>query len=520
MINQNNKVPFLDLKTNYQKIKPELDKRWEENVFNSCSFILGDSVTKFENNFAKYIGTQYCISVGNGTDALEISLESLDLKQDDEVLVQANTFISTCLAVRYVNAKLVLVDNDKDYMINILDLENKITEKSKVLIVVHLCGLVPNMDKIMELCKLHNLILVEDCAQAHGASYKGKKCGTFGLLSCFSFYPGKNLGAYGDGGAICTDSEVLANKIQLLHNLGSKVKYSHLITGRNSRLDSLQAEVLDCKLQYLDKWNMKRRKRADIYSKALQNTGDILIPIINDDTVPVFHLYVIRTKQRDVLQNFLNTNGIQTLIHYPYPIHKLEAFKMDISLPQAEQCATEILSLPIYPELSKSDQNYVINKIKEFFVYSVSDLEKSISNVKMGDNVKIIQPVNLYGCQLDDNVFIGPFVEIQKNSVIGAFTKISSHTFICEGVQIGENCFIGHGVMFINDKFDAPMESWILRKTVIGNNVRIGSNATILPVNIGENSIIGAGAVVTKDVPPNVTIVGNPGKILHVFNEF
>ena len=361
-------VKFLDLKKNYDTISTEVNANIQ-TVLNKCNYIHGTEVTEFENNFANYIGTKHCIGVANGTDALEIAVQSLDLDPDDEIIVQGNTYIASCLGVVNNNHKLVICDCDKDtHMIDINDLKSKITIKTRAIIVVHLFGIVPDMDEINKICNDNNIILIEDCAQSHGAKWNNKTTGSFGKLSCFSFYPGKNLGAYGDGGAICTNDDVLNEKIRKLANLGCKVKYYHELIGNNSRLDTIQATILNIKLKYLEENNEKRRKNAELYKKYLSSL-DITLPIVDNKCIPVYHLYVIKTKYRNELKDYLFENGIETNIHYPISITEVEAFK-DLNLEKTYNAITnskEILSLPMYPELTEEQIIYVSSIIKKFF---------------------------------------------------------------------------------------------------------------------------------------------------------
>jgi dTDP-4-amino-4,6-dideoxygalactose transaminase/acetyltransferase-like isoleucine patch superfamily enzyme len=362
----NKLIKFLDLKAQYETIKDEVNNNIQ-TVLNNTNFIMGKELTVFEKNFSEYTGTKYCVGVGNGTDALEIALESLNLSKNDEVITQANTFVSTCLSITKTGAKIVLTDIEKDtFAMDLNSLKNKITEHTKAIIVVHLYGLVAPMKEICQLCLDNNLYLIEDCAQAHGAYYNNKRVGSFGDLSCFSFYPGKNLGAYGDGGAICTSDDVLYEKLTMLRNLGSKKKYYHDVIGRNSRLDTIQASILDVKLKYLDLWNHQRRRKADIYTKNL--TGIVETPKPKYGT-PVWHLYVIRTDKRDELRKYLNDRGVQTGIHYPIPIHKLNCYSNLNSehIPVTTKYSQQILSLPIYAEITDNDVLYVCNCVKNFF---------------------------------------------------------------------------------------------------------------------------------------------------------
>ncbi len=362
-------IKFLDLKKNYDSISEEVNLNIQK-VLNKCNYIHGSEVTEFENNFASYIGTKHCIGVANCTDALEIAVHSLKLKENDEILVQGNTCMATCLAVVNNNLKLVITDCDeKTNIVDIESIKSKLTSKTKAIIVVHMYGIMPNMDEILEICEKHNIILIEDCAQASGAIWDNKRAGSFGKLSCFSFYPGKNLGAYGDGGAICTNDDELANNIRKYANLGTHIKYKYDIVGRNSRLDTFHATVLNTKLKYLDKWNEQRRHIADIYFSELKDIPDIILPVINDKCLAIYHLFVIKTKYRKQLKAHLDHYGIETLIHYPISITETDALK-DFNLEPALNCinnSKQILSLPMYPELTNNEVLYICDKIKLFY---------------------------------------------------------------------------------------------------------------------------------------------------------
>eukprot|EP00003_Mantamonas_plastica_P022927 TRINITY_DN3997_c0_g2_i2.p1 TRINITY_DN3997_c0_g2~~TRINITY_DN3997_c0_g2_i2.p1 ORF type:complete len:340 (+),score=130.30 TRINITY_DN3997_c0_g2_i2:434-1453(+) len=308
-------IPLVDLKANYQVIKDEVDAAIHK-VIDQCSFIQGPAMKTFEANFAEWIGTEACVGVGNGTDAIELACFIAGIGEGDEIITQANTFVATCLGASNVDADIVLVDCTEDtMMIDVTQIEAKITDKTKAIIPVHLYGHPADMDAIMDLAKKHNLLVIEDCAQAHGAEYKGKRVGTFGDLSTFSFYPGKNLGAYGDGGAVCTNNNEYAEALRLWRNWGSKIKYHHDSKGGNSRLDSIQAAVLDVKLQYMNDWNESRRVSAADYTAKLEGVGDLVMPVVADDCLPVWHLYVVRTDHRDELKDFLNENGVGAGIH-------------------------------------------------------------------------------------------------------------------------------------------------------------------------------------------------------------
>ena len=362
-------IKFADLKTNYLSIKEEIDAEYHQ-LFENCDFIHGNKVHIFEENFAKYIDVKHFIGCANGTDALEIAVKCLDLSENDEVIVQGNTYIASCLGVLNNNIKLVLCDIDPStHMLDINDLKKRITANTKAIIVVHLYGIVPNMDDICSICKDNNLFLIEDCAQAHGASWNNKKVGSFGDISCFSFYPGKNLGAYGDGGGIGTNSDEFNEKIRKLMNLGCKVKYHHELIGRNSRLDTLQAGFMNVKLKYLEGWNESRRKNAALYNKLLKYVGDIEIPIVDEKCIPVFHLYVIKTKFRDELQEYLKSKNITCLIHYPISVAETGAMK-EYNFVGLDNCinnSNQILSLPMFPELTKDEIEHICENIRIFF---------------------------------------------------------------------------------------------------------------------------------------------------------
>lgn len=364
-------IKFLDLQKNYLSIKDEIDKSVNTNLLNSQYINCNDKI-QFENEFAKYIGTKYCVGVANGTDALEIGINALNLNEGDEIITQPNSYIATTIGISYNKLKPIFIDIDlKTYMIDHRKIEEKITEKTKALCIVHLYGSSPNMNEIMKIVKKYNLLLIEDCAQSHGTIYNGLNVGTFGDISCFSFYPGKNLGCYGDGGAICTNKTDIYEKIKLIHNVGSNIKYFHEVIGRNSRLDNIQAGILRIKLKYLDENNRKRRENANVYLKNLIDCSDIILPTIEDLCIPVWHLFVIRVlnNKRSQLQEFLKINNIETLIHYPIPIHKQQAYEEYNSQTYdiCEKISHEILSLPMYPELKHDEIDYICIKIKEFF---------------------------------------------------------------------------------------------------------------------------------------------------------
>lgn len=364
-------IPLVDLKAQYRAIKKEIDRAIFEAIKNT-NFILGENVQKFEKEFAKFCKVKYAIGVGNGTDALYLALRVLGIKTGDEVITPPNTFIATVEAITLNGAKPVFVDiNPETYNIDITKIEKAITKKTKAIVPVHLYGQPADIGPILKIAKKYNLKVIEDAAQAHGAEYKGKRVGGLGDVGCFSFFPAKNLGAYGDGGMVVTNNKKIAEKVRLLRNHGRVQKYEHQIEGINSRLDELQAAILRVKLRYLNKWNQARRQRAKLYDNSLKNIKGVKIPFTPSWAVPVYYVYTIRTKERDKLQESLKKEGISTGLYYPIPLHLQPAYKYlgykIGDFPETERAAKEILSLPICPELSKKDQNYVIQKIKEFF---------------------------------------------------------------------------------------------------------------------------------------------------------
>ena len=364
-------VPFVDLKLQYLSLKKEIDSA-VLYVMENTTFVGGEPLTSFENNFAAACRIKHCIGVGNGTDALYIILRSLGITAGDEVITVANSWISTSETISQCGAKPIFVDIEPDYYtIDVSKIEEKITTKTKAIIPVHLYGQMAEIDKIDALCKKHNLFLIEDCAQAHLAEYKAIKAGTTGIAAAFSFYPGKNLGAYGDGGAIITNDDALANKMRMFANHGAIVKHQHQMEGINSRLDTIQAAILNVKLPHLQKWNKQRLKNALVYNQLLADVSEITIPKIHPETKHTFHLYVIRAHKRKELISYLTDRGIQTQIHYPtilpllpaynYLNHKAEDF------PVAASYHDSILSLPMFPELTEEQINFVAETIKAFY---------------------------------------------------------------------------------------------------------------------------------------------------------
>lgn len=364
-------VPFVDLHAQYLSIKDEIDNAIQ-SVINDTAFIGGKYVKQFEDNFAAVYGVKHCIGVANGTDAIYVILKMLSIGAKDEVITVANTWISTSETITQSGANPVFTDiDDKFYTIDESLIESKITPRTKAVIAVHLYGQVCEIEKIKTICDKHNLFLIEDCAQAHLSSFNSKFAGTYGIAASFSFYPGKNLGAYGDAGCVLTNDDDLARKIRMFANHGSLKKHEHEIEGINSRLDGMQATILNVKLKYLDEWTNKRIQNATLYSQLLNNVGDIVTPEVRENSKHTFHLYVIRTKQRDALQKFLKEKNIDTSIHYPIALPNLEAYKY-LNVPKEDYRLTnifqnEILSLPMYAELSEEQIQYVCSSVKEFF---------------------------------------------------------------------------------------------------------------------------------------------------------
>ena len=359
-------IPLVDLNKQYESIKSEIDNSIKEVIINT-SFIGGEVVKKFEENFKNFIGVNYCMSCANGTDSIEILLKALGIGTDDEVIVPAISWISTSEAVSSVGAKPMFVDIDPDYYtIDITKIEEKITKKTKAIIPVHLYGQAVDMPKLMTIAKKYDLRVIEDCAQAHGAEFEGKKIGSFGDCASFSFYPGKNLGAYGDAGAMITNDSQIAETARMIANHGQKRKHNHIIEGRNSRMDSIHAAVLNIKLKYLDKWTTRRIEIANIYDSILTNST-ISCPKKIKNGKHVYHLYVIRSSQRDKLKKELKEKGISSAIHYPTALPFLECYKhlshSKNDFPVASSIVKQILSLPIYPELNDKDVEFICENI-------------------------------------------------------------------------------------------------------------------------------------------------------------
>ena len=363
-------IPFVDLQAQYQSPKPEVDKAVQA-VMERGDFILGGAVSEFEVQFARYCGVKHCVGVDSGYSALELIMRAHGIGLGDEVITAANTFIASTLAISNAGATPVLVDCDPEtYNIDVTKIEAAITSRTKAIMPVHLYGQTADMDAIRSIARDHGLYVFEDAAQASGARYKGRMAGGLGDAAGFSFYPGKNLGAYGDGGAVTTNDPEIADKVRLLRNIGQKVKYYHEVKGFNNRLDTMQAAVLRVKLPYLDEWNAERRRAAASY-EALLDGLPVVAPQAADFAEHIYHLYVVRLSEREALMAYLKDQGIATGLHYPIPIHLQPAYAelgyKRGDFPVTEAYAETIMSLPIFPELSDEKVAYVVRAIRQFY---------------------------------------------------------------------------------------------------------------------------------------------------------
>lgn len=365
----NMNIPVFDLKRQYENLKTEIDNAFK-SVLENGIFVLGENVERFEEEFAEYLGAGFAVGVGSGTEALHLSLKACDIGYGDEVITVPNTAVPTISAISFAGAKPVFVDITPDTCtMDLRKVEEKITDKTKAILPVHLYGHSTEMEQIMKLAKAHNLRVIEDACQAHGAKYNNKNAGTIGDMGCFSFYPTKNLGAYGDGGMVVTNNEELYKKLIMLRNYGEVKKFTSKIEGFNSRLDEIQSAVLRVKLKYLDEWTNKRREIATMYHQLLYNSN-VQLPCERQWAKHVYHLFVIRVNKRDALKDYLHERGVGTQIHYPIPIHLQDAYKKlghkAGDFPISERNAEEILSLPIYPELTTEEIEAVAGLITEF----------------------------------------------------------------------------------------------------------------------------------------------------------
>ncbi|QQG41094.1 MAG: DegT/DnrJ/EryC1/StrS family aminotransferase [Candidatus Levyibacteriota bacterium] len=363
------KIPFADINIRHLGIALEVKERINQ-IIHSSSYILGEEIDKFEEEFARYCGVKYCVGLDNGTSALELGMRALNIGKGDEVITPVNSFIASTSSISMVGAIPVWVDCDaKTYNIDPTKIENKITKKTKAIMPVHLYGQPAEMTTILEIAKKHKLHVIEDACQAHGAEYDGLRVGSFGVFAAFSFYPGKNLGAFGDAGALVTNDKQIYETVKKMRNYGQSAKYHHDFIAWNRRLDTLQAAILRVKLKYLDRWNKQRVKNAHIYNKLLKD-ANIIIPYHDPITIHVYHLYVIQIDGRDRLLKYLEEKGIAVGIHYPIPIHLQKAYrfvgKREGRFPISEKYAHKILSLPMYPHLSEEKIYYITEVIKAY----------------------------------------------------------------------------------------------------------------------------------------------------------
>lgn len=363
------KIPFVSFEKMHGEIRTDLDNAYK-NVMDANWFINGDFCYNFERNFAEYCERKYCIGCGNGLDALMLILKGYGITEGDEVIIPSNTFIATALAVSYVGAKPIFVEPEiATYTMDPSRIEEAISERTKAIIAVQLYGQPAKMDEITQIARKYGLKVIEDAAQAHGATYKGRKVGSLGDAAGFSFYPGKNLGALGDGGAIVTDDKELADKVRALGNYGSDYKYHHIFQGNNSRLDEMQAAFLDVKLNMLDKWNNERQRIANRYMAEIKN-NKLILPKVNEDVTHVYHIFAVRCEYRDEFEKYLNEQGIGTNCHYPIPIHLQEGYKSlglnQGDYPIAEEISKTEISIPMYYGMNEEEITYIIDACNNF----------------------------------------------------------------------------------------------------------------------------------------------------------
>ncbi len=362
-------IPLVDLKAQYQAIKPEIDAAMQR-VVNNTSFILGKEVAEFEKHFAAFCRAEHCVGTDSGTAALHLALLILGVKPGDEVITTTHTFVATSEVISVIGARPVFVDIDpRTYNVDPDQIERAITPRTRAILPVHLYGQPAEMDAILAIARKHNLKVIEDSAQAHGAEYRGRRAGTMGDVACFSFYPGKNLGAYGDAGALVTNDADLAAHARMLRDHGRKDKYAHQLVGYGYRLDALQAAILGAKLTHLDAWNARRREMAARYDELLADTG-LATPYVPPHITPVFHIYCVRAQDREGLRKHLKACDIDTGIHYPIPLHLQPVYQhlgyKPGDFPIAEKAANEILSLPMYPELTDAQLRQIVDAVKTF----------------------------------------------------------------------------------------------------------------------------------------------------------
>ena len=551
------KVPFLDITKQNQAFSADALKVID-SIFESSWFVGGPYVRTFEEEMEYYLDVAHAIGCGNGTDALILALRACGVEPGDEVITTAFSFFATAEAITAIGAKAVFVDVlPKSYRIDPDKIESAITPRTKVILPVHIFGACCRMDEINEIAKRHNLMVVEDAAQAIGSEYRGKKAGTLGDIGCFSFYPTKNLGGCGDGGMCTTNSDELAVRILALREHGAgkngaealetmgldthreessekatafydPYKYFNYLVGYNSRLDALQACFLSLKLPHLDEWNDRRRKIAEMYQSGL--CEQIWKPYYGVWIRPCWHQYGVRVEQKNEFISYLSEHGIGVGNFYPVPLHKQKAFNetncsnYGVSLPEAEKLCDEIVCLPIYPELTDEQVKYVIETANSFFnpkgeagitspfihkTAEVSPAAKIGRGTKVWNNAQIRENV-----EIGDGCVIGKGAYVDKCVGVGNRVKIENDANIFCGVVIQDDVFVGPGVTFTNDIFPRSFnKDWELTPTYVCRGASIGANATILCGNIiGQYSMIGAGSVVTKEVKAHALVVGNPAR--------
>jgi len=363
------RIPFATFVPMHNEVKNEMFEKFRE-IYDRSWFIQGEEVHNFEKEFAEYCGASFCVGCGNGLDALFLILKALEVGAGDEVIVPSNTYIATALAVSYTGAIPVLVEPELDtYNIDPNRIEEKITQKTKAIMAVHLYGQAADMDRINVIAKKHDLYVIEDCAQAHGARYKGKRVGTLGIAAGFSFYPGKNLGALGDAGAVICKDKTLADRIRAIANYGSEEKYNHIYKGNNSRLDEMQAAFLRIKLRKLEEWTGNRQETAKFYMENIRN-GKVVLPVIAPDCTHTWHIFALRSEMRDDLEKYLSEKGIGTTKHYPIPMHMQGAYSelsaLKGKLPIAELISRTELSIPMYYGMAQEEKEYVVMMVNQF----------------------------------------------------------------------------------------------------------------------------------------------------------
>jgi len=365
-------IPFVNLRLQYESIQTEVDQAIQD-VFTKSQFIGGDFVKKFEEEFSTLLGVGHCIGTGNGTDSLFLILKALRIGSGDEVITPAFSCLPSAECISLTGATVVFADvDDQYYTIDVADVERKITSRTKAVIAVHLYGQAAPVEQLKKLCDKHKIYLVEDCAQAHLTKEKERFAGTFGIASAFSFYPTKNLGAYGDAGCVLTQDKIVDENVRRLANHGALKKHDHVIEGTNSRLDTLQAAILSVKLKYLRKWNEQRKAIADQYTNSLTNISQLTLPAVAPESEHTFHIYAVRTAKRDALKNQLNKVGIETLIHYPQALPFTEAYRYKnhsfTDFPVSAKLQNEVLSLPVFPGLSNTEVTTIVDNIRNYFL--------------------------------------------------------------------------------------------------------------------------------------------------------